>query len=138
MAKALGTRYYALGFAFGAGEFQANVQQNGQWRFQRYTHSPAPQGSLDALFSAATQSDFILDFRGAPASKPIQTWLHSSQGHRWWGGYNVPDDFDERTSENKNLSQFAPGKDFDGMAFHHRTTAAHPVNAELIVTKQKE
>ena len=136
LAAALGKGYYALGVLFGSGEFQANVLDvAGKWRFRRYTHSAAPAGSLGRLLGDAVAKDFLLDFRSAPQSPSVQSWLHSSYGHRWWGGYNVPDDFDERTSHADNLSQCVPGVDYDAIAFIYRTSAARPVNAALIESR---
>ncbi|MCR9245135.1 MAG: erythromycin esterase family protein [bacterium] len=136
LAKALGRDYYALGFFFGCGEFQANARdETGRWRFKRYRHAAVTEGSLDAFFAAAVPTDFVLDLRSAPSVPAVKEWLTTPRGHRWWGGYNISDDFDERTSDVANLSTCAPGGSYDGIAFHHRTTAAQPVNAALIMTK---
>lgn len=132
LAKTLGDKYYAIGFDFGQGEFQANAQdENGRWRFRRYVHSAAPKGTMAALFTSATDTDFILDFRSAAKVPGVKNWLRSEQSFRSWGGYHVPDDFDDP----ETLPQCVPGETYDAIAFHQRTTAAQPLRLELILNK---
>ena len=134
LARALGERYYALGFAFGEGEFQANKQgPDGKWGFRRYTVSAAPAGSLDATFARIGVGDFMLDLRAASAEPALQKWLDEGHGQRWWGGYGVPDDADARTRRSSQLMPTIPRADFDGFAFIARTRAATPVDPNLIL-----
>ncbi len=128
LARALGADYYAVGFTFGEGEFQANAREaNGQWGFRRYRMSPAPEGSLDAQLAATGKGDCFVDLRGAPASASVQQWLSAGHGQRWWGGYNIPDDCDERTRNASQLLPTYPGKEYDALVFLQRTTAARPL-----------
>lgn len=137
LEKKLGDKYYAIGLIFGQGEFQANVRgDDNVWRFRRYRHSSAPPGSMGAVFATATQSDFILDFRSAPKSSEVTAWLKSEQAFRSWGGYNVPENFDDPTQ--CPLPRCVPAETFDGIVFHHRTTAANPLAADLVVSKQED
>jgi len=133
LAAALGPRYLAVGFAFGEGEFQANVQNTeGRWGFRRYRLSAPPEGSLEAALLAAHDGDFVLDLRAAPDVPAVQAWLTSGHGQRWFGGYQVGDDCDERTRDASTLLQTFPAVDFDALVFLRRTTAAKPLDPERI------
>ncbi|QQR88058.1 MAG: erythromycin esterase family protein [Flavobacteriales bacterium] len=134
LAGALKNDYYALGFAFGAGGFQANAPDStGRWGFKRYHHTAPATGSLEEQFSATGLGDFAVDLRTAPADTTVQRWLHTGHGHRWWGGYQIPDDCDDRTRDASQLMPMTPANDFDGLVFFVRTTAAVPVDKSRII-----
>lgn len=132
LAKQLGEQYYAIGFAFGQGEFQANVQTDGQWGFRRYRLSPAPAGSLEHTLGQAKHDAFLLDLRHAPKSTQVQEWLTTGHGQRWFGGYSVSDDCDERTRDASQLLATTPSRDFDCLLYVNKTTAAQPLDTTLI------
>ena len=135
LAASLGTGYYALGFTFGGGGFQANAQDStGRWGFKRYLHGPPPRGSLEATLLQATRRDAFLDVRTVPPSSALGQWLAAPRGFRWWGGYNVPDDVDERTRDISRLSPMTPSVDYDGLIFQIRTSPATPVDRSRIIT----
>lgn len=140
LAKRLGNRYYALGVAFGEGEFQANAPApDGSWGFRRYRLSAAPEGSLDWMLGKAGLERYLLDLRGAPKSTAVQQWLSSPHGQRWFGGYSVPDDCESVTRDASKLMPTTPREDFDGLLYVAKTTAAKPRNAKLILeNKQSE
>lgn len=134
LALALNNDYYALGFTFGAGDFQANAPDStGRWGFKRYHHTAPATGSLEEQLAATGLGDFVVDLRTAPADTAVQRWLHTGHGQRWWGGYQVPDDCDERTRDASQLMQMTPANDFDGLVFFLRTTAAVPVDRSRII-----
>jgi erythromycin esterase len=136
LAHALGDGYYALGFAFGEGEFQANaLRPDGTWGFKRYTMSAPPRTSLEEEFMLAGLGDFVVDLRGAGADPTLRAWLDTGHGQRWWGGYNVPDDADAQTRDASRLMRTTPSEDFDGFAFLARTRAATPVDTSLIIAR---
>lgn len=133
LAKALGDRYYAVGFAFGKGEFQANAKDGeGRWGFRRYRLSAPPNGSLEASLAAAKLDNYILDLRSAPSEPKVQKWLGAGHGQRWFGGYNVTDDCDQRTQDANQLLPTYPLEDFDGLVFMATTRAANPIDPSLI------
>jgi erythromycin esterase len=135
LAASLGAAYYALGFTFGAGGFQANAQDStGRWGFKRYLHGPPPRGSLEATLLQATRRDAFLDVRTVPPSSALGQWLAAPRGFRWWGGYNVPDDVDERTRDISRLSTMTPSVDYDGLLFQIRTSPATPMDRSRIIT----
>lgn len=134
LATALKQDYYALGFAFGSGGFQANAPDStGRWGFKRYHHSAPATGSLEAELAATGLGDLFVDLRSAPADSSLQRWLHTGHGHRWWGGYQVPDDCDERTRDAAQLMPMVPADDFDGLVFLLRTTPAVPTDRSRII-----
>ena len=134
LGAALGERYYALGFSFGEGEFQANAPgTDGKWGFQRYRLSAAPEGSLEHTLGTAHPGDFALDLRSAPQVPAVQTWLDAGHGQRWFGGYQVPDDCDALTRDAAQLLQTFPRADFDGLVYLARTTAARPIDEKLLL-----
>lgn len=134
LAAALGERYYAVGFAFGQGEFQANAQgPDGRWGFRRYRLSPAPEGSLEHALGRAREGDFALDLRSAPSAPAVTAWLDSGHGQRWFGGYRVPDDCDERTSDVATLHPTFPRRDFDALVYMAHTRAAEPLDPDRLL-----
>jgi erythromycin esterase len=134
VANALHTDYYALGFTFGSGAFQANAADStGRWGFKRYHHSAPATGSLEADLAATGLGDLAVDLRSAPRDSTVHRWLYSAHGQRWWGGYQVPDDCDERTRDASQLMHMTPANDFDGLVFFVRTTAAVPIDRTRIL-----
>lgn len=134
LTKRLGNRYYALGVAFGEGEFQANAPgDDGKWGFRRYRLSAAPEGSLEWTLGAAGHDRLLLDLRGAPKDDAVQQWLCTGHGQRWFGGYSVPTDCDAMTRDAANLLPTTPREDFDGLLYVARTTAAKPLDANRIL-----
>lgn len=126
LAETLGQRYYALGFAFGEGEFQAlDTTPDNQWRFRTYHVPAAPAGSIEHDLARALGHDAWLDLRGAPTSGPIARWLDSSLGFRWFGGYRIPEGIDQPSADTSQWQRTVPRRDFDGWAFHAVTSAAH-------------
>ena len=134
LAAALGAGYYAIGFAFGSGGFQANAPDStGRWGYRRYHHAAPATGSLEETLTSAGVGDFFLDLRSVPSASPLKGWLQAPHGHRWWGGYNVPDDADARTREATQLMPMVPARDYDGLVFHLRTTPAVPMDRSRIL-----
>jgi erythromycin esterase len=125
LAETLGPRYYALGFAFGEGEFQAlDTTPDNQWQFRTYHVPAAPAGSIEHDLARALGHDAWLDLRGAPTSGPIAQWLDASRGFRWFGGYRIPEGIDQPSTDTTGWQRTVPRRDFDGWAFHAVTSAA--------------
>lgn len=134
VAASIGDAYYALGFAFGEGEFQANAKgADDRFGFRTYSLSPAPEGSLESVQRQACDGDFLLDLRGAPRLGPVADWLAAGHGQRWFGGYGMPDDCDAATRDAASLIATVPRVDYDGTLFLARTTAAWPRDRSRIL-----
>jgi erythromycin esterase len=93
---------------------------------------------LEADLAATGLGDLAVDLRTAPPDTTVQRWLTTPHGQRWWGGYNVPDDCDERTRDASQLMPMTPANDFDGLVFFARTTAAVPVDRSRIIPSHRE
>jgi erythromycin esterase len=133
LAAALGRAYYAVGFAFGSGGFQANAPDSaGRWGFKRYLHGPPAPASLEATL-AGVGEDFWVDLRSVPDKSRLQQWLRTDHGHRWWGGYNVPDDADAQSADTSRLSRMTPAREYDALLFHLQTTPAMPMDRSQIL-----
>ncbi|MBL8896012.1 MAG: erythromycin esterase family protein [Planctomycetes bacterium] len=127
LGAALGAQYYALGFLFGEGEFQANDRDaQGQWGFRRYAVAAPPQGALEEPFVAHGRGDLLIDLRGAPRDGTVGAWLDAGHGQRWYGGYNIAANYAELARDTKTLLPTFPRVDFDGLCFLARTRAATP------------
>lgn len=134
LSAALGERYYALGFAFGEGEFQANDRdESGAWGFRRYRLGAPPAGSLEASFVAAGRGDCLLDLRSAPSDGAVGAWLSSGHGQRWFGGYGIAADLAARDGDVSRLLPTTPRAEYDGLVFLARTTAATPRDSARIL-----
>lgn len=75
----------------------------------------------------------LLDLRSTPQDEAIQQWLKAGHGQRWFGGYGVTDDCDQRTQGASQLLPTYPIEDFDGMLFVSETRAAEPIDRSLIL-----
>ncbi|MCY3001769.1 MAG: erythromycin esterase family protein [Planctomycetota bacterium] len=127
LAETLGSRYYALGFAFGEGEFQAlDRTPEGKWIFRSWRVPAAPADALEHVLARALGRDAWLDLRGAPTSGPIAEWLDSSLGFRCFGGYRIPEGIEQPSADTSEWLRTVPRRDFDGWAFHTVTSAARP------------
>jgi len=126
LRAAYGQAYYALGFDFNEGAFQARGMVGASWReLKEFRVGPAPEGSVGWVFARAAQklssNDFIVDFRGAPSQGPVATWLTTT--HRMYGiGAGFADDF----WPGSYLLPRVLGKTYDGLIFINRITRARP------------
>jgi erythromycin esterase len=133
-AARIGDAYYALGFAFGEGGFQANARDgDGRFGFRRYSLSAPPAGSLESVLVAARAGDWLVDLRSAPRSGPASEWLSRDHGLRWFGGYGVPDDCDEQSRDVASLPRTNLRADYGGLVFLARTTPAMPRDTASIL-----
>lgn len=127
VAKELGDQYYAIGFAFGGGGFNALAQDaQGKWQFRAYTIPTAPPGSLESAFIAADRGDFLVDLQSLPKSGKVADWLAAPHGQVWFGGYQMPDDVAAATSDASKLMPTILREEFDGVAFLKTTTPSKP------------
>lgn len=125
LAKALGDRYYGIGFAFGSGDFIANDQDSGKWIFRTYRIDAPPVGSLEHSF-ANLREPSLLDLRRDSGDPAIEAWKRAGHGQRWFGGYRVPADVTEISRDASKLMPTYPGEAFDALLYLPRTTASTP------------
>lgn len=127
LRASLGAGYYAIGFLFGAGSFNALARDPERgWVFRAYELSAAPPGSLEAPFVAAGLPAAFVNLRAAPRTGELSDWLDAPHGQRWFGGFGVPEDADAQTRDPARLSQTIPRQDFDGLIYLPLTTPSRP------------
>lgn len=127
LAETLGKQYYALGIAFGEGGFQAlEDAEPGKFRMRTFTVHPAPEGSLEATLARAFGRDSFLDLRAAPTQGPVAEWLDAAHPFRWFGGYRIPAGIEEPNQDPSTWQRSILRRDFDGIVYLAKTTAAHP------------
>jgi erythromycin esterase-like protein len=116
-----GTGYYAFGFAFNQGEFQAQVSGQGKPRVQAFTLGPAPEGTVDWYLGRAGVGDYVVDFRRTPKDETVSQWLQATHRMHWVGAV-----FSDEWSKLQWTREFILSRDFDGLIFIERTTRARP------------
>lgn len=123
----LGEQYYALGFAFGEGEFLAlDRGADGRFGFRRYAVGSPPAGSLEQPLAALCIGDFLLDLRGAPRDGAAASWVDTGHGQRTYGGYGIGADVLAASRDAARLVPTIPRGDYDGLVFLARTRATEP------------
>jgi hypothetical protein len=114
-----GRNFYAAGFAFRRGEVRAVGVDNGDskglalWRVP-----PSPEGSGDAVLSAAGMPAFFLDVAALPASGTLARWLTDAHLFHDLGAYWVVQDPDA------SLQPAEVRKRYDGLFFVEELHAA--------------
>lgn len=95
-----------------------------QWRAEL-----APAGSLKQTLGRVRAEDFALDVRFARSALGTTAWLDRGHGQRWFGGYSVVDDGDQRSANAATLLPTLPRSDFDALVRLARTRAAEPLES---------
>ena len=94
LREKLGRRVYAAGLAFDRGEVRAVGVEGGESRGLKVYAAPAsPEGSGDAVLSAAGMPRFFLDMDALPGG-PLGRWLAEAHLFHDLGAYWVLDDTD--------------------------------------------
>jgi len=68
----------------------------------------------------------------------VTTWLDSGHGQRWFGGYSVADDCDQRTADAATLLATFPRRDLDALVDLARTRAAEPLDPARLLEAPAE
>ncbi len=126
LANALGTRYYAIGFAFGSGAFLANDMADGKWIYRTYGVDEPPVGSLEFPFAGIVQTPSLIDLRSDSGDAEVEAWKIAGHGQRWAGGYRVPEGIREISRDVNNLLPTYPSEAFDALVFLPQTTPSTP------------
>lgn len=127
LRKKLGDAYYALGFDFDRGSFQAlGTGEDGKWGLQVFAMPPASEGSLAWHLRTASQGksfqNYLVNLRDAPKTGPVAEWLSSPLGIVMLTGAYSKDRKRESSQAYISLKDY-----FDGMLFVSETTRARPV-----------
>jgi erythromycin esterase len=121
LRAAFGNGYYALGFAFDRGSFQAQVAGQGKPRVEEFTLGPAPERTIDWYLARTGIANYIIDFRRPPESEALSQWLRATHSMHWVGAI-----FSDKWSEPQWTQPFILSRDFDGLIFIEQTTRARP------------
>src|SRR5262245_11832725 len=128
LRRTLADKYYAFGFIFNEGSFQAMANMpTGDTSFVEYTVGPAGEGSLNWYFARPKIGNYIIDFRHTPKDNIVQQWLITPRSLCWWGGYNVPSNYKEVWAAG-NFVKSSLSQEYDSMIFIDRTTRARPLS----------
>jgi erythromycin esterase len=126
LAAALGQQYYAIGFAFGSGDFVANDVVEGTWIYRTYGVDEPPIGSLEFPFAEVVRTASLIDLRSESGDDEVEAWKLAGHGQRWAGGYRVPEDIREISRDADRLLPTYPRQSFDALLFLPRTTPSTP------------
>lgn len=129
LASVYSDAYYALGFAFNQGSFQArSLKPDAGMALTSFTVGPSSERSFDWQLAQAGIPLFIIDFRKKPADRVTADWLSGLHSTRSIGAVFMNDD---------RPATISPARQFDGILFVDRTTRARPNPGVPNVAKEK-
>lgn len=118
-----GDSYYALGFSFNRGSFQAREAQPkdaSKRMLMSFTVPPAPADSVEWYMAQAGPKMFVLDYRARRGAAGLGEWLAAPRPMRAVGSMYGPG-LEQASFGHVNL-----GTDFDGLFFIDAGTHARP------------
>ncbi len=123
LRQIFGDAYYALGFSFNRGGFQArnaDSEAKVKYALTGFTVGAAHEETVDWFLAQTSPENFIIDFRSVAKTGMIADWLATPRQMRAIGaGY----------STNSEKSYFKPvtlKQEFDGLVYFPTTTRARP------------
>ena len=127
LADRYGDDYYAVGFDFADGEFQAiGPSEGGDDRELRpCSLGPPPEDAATRLFATVDDSVWFLDFEAATADERLADYFDAERPVRSLGAIYDPDDEHGRLHDSYRL----PGA-FDALVFVRETSRARPIARE--------
>jgi len=124
LADRYGEEYYALGFDFADGEFQA-LDVSADHELRACSLGAPPADAATWLFAAVDEPVWLLDFDEATADDRLAAHLDTERAVRSLGAIYDPDDEHDRLHEELRLPAA-----FDGLAFVAETTRARPIDRD--------
>ena len=117
----LGSDYYAIGFAFERGSFQAfrPATEDQRAQFMEHTVGAADEDSVDGLLADVGSDVFFVDLGRAGREISVRNWLGKPRRMRWTGARYS----DELEALHPPVPVLAM---FDGLIFVRETTRARP------------
>ncbi|HPW17561.1 MAG TPA: erythromycin esterase family protein [Candidatus Aminicenantes bacterium] len=125
LARFFGEAYYAIGFSFDRGSFQACDVGSPRWASEgcilaEFTVGPAPEGSIDWFLARPGIPNYFVDIRGAAGDPTVSRWLAAEMPLRFVGsGYSAK-------APDVNFGQTRLERDYDGLVFFGTTSRARP------------
>jgi len=125
LKERFGRSLYVTGFAFRRGQLRAVGSASGQMKgLAAHDVPPAPEGSGDAVLSAAGLPLFFLNMSGLPPDSQLRRWLAENRLY-----YDVGAVWQTADAE-ANLSLEAPARFYDGLIFVEEGHAARTLGAK--------
>lgn len=122
LAERYGEQYYALGFSFGRGSFQAVGQdKNGNYQLRKFTREKPVPGTIDESMSQFGHRVAFLDIRAARDDERLEEWLGGARGHFSVGATYDPDD------GQVYITEYDYSEAFDGLVYVEKTSRARPL-----------
>jgi erythromycin esterase len=122
LRERFGKGLYVVGFALRRGEVQAFGLESGASRgYAVWPVQASPEGSGDAILSAAGMPLFFLNMRRLPPGGALAGWLAEPHLFHYIGAFVAIG------GEDSNLEADSLLKDMDGLIFVENTHAAHPL-----------
>jgi erythromycin esterase len=118
LRRELDDAYYALGFTFNQGAFQARSPVG---VLREFTVGPAPPGTVERVLAEAGIGDSLIDFRHAQPSPAVSDLLGTPRRMRSIGATYAAN------AAVRGVFA-APGHAFDGLIFLETTTRARPLD----------
>ena len=120
LRRFFGDAYYALGFSFNQGSFQArDYRATGKRAVMAFPVGAAPEGTIDWYLAQPGLKTYFVDLR-KPTSDAVSRWLTASRPMRLIGSYYNAD------HQEMYFAPVTPGQDYDGFVYFDRTTRARP------------
>ena len=121
-----GERYFAIGFAFNEGGFQARQLKDGRLvGLKEIRVDAARRDSLDWILTQVLPDDYILNLRGNDLPDCLKYWVNTEIMQRSYGAVA------DQTSIEDAYYPVTVGRAFDGIIFIHKTARATPTKTGL-------
>ncbi len=123
--KEFGRSYYAMGFLFDRGTFQArNLDQedSGYGGVQEFVIKPSSPESIEWYFARPPIKNYFIDFRTTADNPNIRSWLNTPRPMR----YLLGGGFSYRWAAEVYTRPIIIGEYYDGIAFVAEATRARP------------
>ena len=122
LRRFFGDAYYAIGFSFNQGSFQArDFEPKANRELKQFSVGPAPEGSTDWYLARVGIKNYFVDLRRSRKNETVMRWLTAPRPIRNIGSY-----YNAQAEKNYLIpTKLTP--EFDGIVFFNQTTRAHPI-----------
>ena len=121
-----GERYFAMGFAFNEGGFQAcQLKDGGLVGLKEIRVDAARTDSLDWILAQVLPDNYILNLRGDNLPDCLTSWVNTEIMQRSYGAVA------DQASIEDAYYPVTVGRAFDGIIFIHKTTRTTPTKTSL-------
>jgi erythromycin esterase len=124
LADRYGDDYYAVGFDFADGEFQA-LDTSADRDLRACSLGPPPEDAATRLFVAVDEPVWFVDLDDVTDDERLADWFDAERSVRSLGAVYDPDDEHDRLHDSYRLPDA-----FDGLLFVAETSRARPIERE--------